>query len=82
MAGLSSMGGRKNALADVMASSGTALTVTELAERIGLAPSSAYGAMKALERDGRAEKAGVALNGGQTWRLTPAEDRERQASGR
>jgi len=45
-------------------------TVTELAEITGITPSSVYTAMKALERTGRAEKKGVALNGGQTWVLT------------
>lgn len=45
-------------------------TVSELADSAGLSPSGAYRVMKALERRGEAEKAGVALNGGQTWRLT------------
>lgn len=63
------MADRKIAVVAAMARAEVPQTVTELAETTGLAPSTTYAVMRALERQGTAEKRGVALNGGQTWDL-------------
>lgn len=67
------MADRKIALVAAMARAEVPQTVTELAETTGIAPSTAYAAVRALEREGLAEQLGVALNGGRTWRLTTTE---------
>lgn len=63
------MADRKIVVVAAMARAEVPQTVTELAEATGLAPSTTYAVMRALEREGEAEKRGVALNGGQTWDL-------------
>lgn len=61
---------RITALTEAMQRAVVPQTVSELAETTGLTPSTAYAAIKAMQRTGRAEKKGVAFNGGQTWALT------------
>lgn len=67
------MSDQMNAIARAMSLAGgrgePALTVSELADLAGLSPSAAYRAVKALERRGEVEKAGIALNGGQCWKV-------------
>jgi DNA-binding IclR family transcriptional regulator len=68
---LSSLSGRKTAVLETLRASGLSLTVTELADQIGLTPSSAFGAMKALAKDGSVEKGPVTPSGAQTWKMAP-----------
>jgi chromosome segregation and condensation protein ScpB len=44
------------------------LTVSEVSQVSGLPVGGAYRAMRRLKAKGRVEEAGVALNGGTTWR--------------